>query len=275
MTFLKEKVFAGWPQEASAVTLSKEGSSERDGIQMTAYDFEPEPGIRLRLHLVHRPGIRAQELDFVALNVLDAEGWQDFCANYQSRFGKHIESVPAVKPDEQGFASEKKMFKSLKWGMAYLSPRGIGATDWTGSEKAQPQRLRRFYLLGQTVDSMRTWDIRRGVQAVKLIAGLEKMPLWIQALREMAANALYASLFEDGITRLDLHDLPTTHPQGPAYLNVLKYLDLPQATAMAAEKTRVILYTADEKAWAYPTRIVKLLGLPEKQWQIRKPVAAE
>ena len=139
----------------------------------------------------------------------------------------------------------------------------------------QTQRLRRFYLLGQTVDSMRTWDIRRGVQAVKQIAGLEKKPLWIQAQREMAANALYASLFEDGISRLDLHDLPTTHRQGPAYLNVLKYLDLPQAAAMAAEKTRVILYSADEKAWAYPTSIVKLLGLPEKQWQIRKPLAAE
>jgi hypothetical protein len=257
------------------VILSKEGSSERDGIQMSAYDFEPEPGIRLRLHLAHRAGLRAQDLELVALNVLDAEGWQDFCATYHSRFGKYIETVPAVKPDEQAFESEKKMFESFKWGMVYLSPRGVGATEWTGSEKAQTQRLRRFYLLGQTVDSMRTWDIRRGVQAVKQIAGLEKMPLWIQAQREMAANALYASLFEDGITRLDLHDLPTTHRQGPAYLNVLKYLDLPQAAAMAAEKTRVILYTADEKAWAYPTSIVKLLGLPEKQWQIRKPVAAE
>ena len=275
MSVLKEKVFAGWPQEAASVILSKEGSSERDGIQMSAYDFEPEPGIRLRLHLAHRARLRAQDLELVALNVLDAEGWQDFCATYHSRFGKHIETVPTVKPDEQAFESEKKMFESFKWGMVYLSPRGVGATEWTGSEKAQTQRLRRFYLLGQTVDSMRTWDIRRGVQAVKQIAGLEKMPLWIQAQREMAANALYASLFEDGITRLDLHDLPTTHRQGPAYLNVLKYLDLPQAAAMAAEKTRVILYTADEKAWAYPTSIVKLLGLPEKQWQIRKPVAAE
>ena len=275
MTALKEKVFAGWPQQVSAVTLSKEGSSERDGIQMSAYDFEPEPGVRLRLHLAHRAGLRAQDLDLVALNVLDAEGWQDFCATYHSRFGKHIKTVPTVKPDEQAFESEKKMFESFKWGMAYLCPRGVGATEWTGSEKAQTQRLRRFYLLGQTVDSMRTWDIRRGVQAVKQISGLEKMPLWIQAQREMAANALYASLFEDGITRLDLHDLPTTHQQGPAYLNVLKYLDLPQAAAMAAEKTRVILYTADEKAWAYPASIVKLLGLPEKQWQIRKPIGNE
>lgn len=167
------------------------------------------------------------------------------------------------------------MFETFKWGMAYLAPRGVGPTEWTGSEKAQTQRLRRFYLLGQTADSMRAWDIRRAVQAVKQISGLEKKPLWIQGQRDMAVNALYASLFEDGITRLDLHELPTSHARGPAYLNVLKYLDLPQAAALAAEKTRVIIYSADEKAWAYPAAVVKLLGLPEKQWQIRKPMAAE
>jgi hypothetical protein len=120
---------------------------------------------------------------------------------------------------------------------------------------------------------MRAWDIRRAVQAVKQISGFEKKPLWIQGQRDMAVNALYASLFEDGITRLDLHELPTSHASGPAYLNVLKYLDLPQAAALAAEKTRVIIYSADEKAWTYPAAVVKLLGLPEKQWQIRKPMA--
>jgi hypothetical protein len=102
---------------------------------------------------------------------------------------------------------------------------------------------------------------------------LEKKPLWIQAQREMAVNVLYASLFEDGITRLDLHEPPASHATGPAYLNVLKFLDIPQTAAFAAERTRVILYSADEKAWAYPAGVMKLLGLPDKQWQIRKPVA--
>lgn len=273
MTALKEKVLAGWPREAAAVQPGKGGSSDRDGITFTAYDFESEPGIPLRLHLAHRAGLRLQDLELVALNVLDEGGWQDFCATYHSRFGSLMEGAAAAKPDEKAFESEKKMFTSFAWGMAYLAPRGVGPTAWTGSEKAQTQRLRRFYLLGQTADSMRAWDIRRAVQALHKTAGLEKTPLWIQAQRDMAANALYASLFEDGITRLDLHEPPTSHMSGPAYLNVLRHLDLPQAAALAAERTRVVLYTADEKAWAYPAGIARLLGLPEKQWQIRKPAA--
>jgi hypothetical protein len=273
MTALKEKVLAGWPGEAAAVSVAKEGRGERDGVEMTAYDFEPEPGIRLRLHLAHRAGLRVEDLELVALNVLDAEGWESFRRTYQSRFGQHIEGAGKAEPDEKAFESEQKMFGHLKWGMAYLAPRGVGPTEWTGSEKAQTQRLRRFYLLGQTADSMRAWDIRRAVQALKQVAGLEKKPLWIQAQREMAVNVLYASLFEDGITRLDLHEPPAGHATGPAYLNVLKHLDIPQAAALAAERTRVIIYSADEKAWAFPAGVVKLLGMPDKQWQIRKPVA--
>jgi len=272
MTALKSKVFAGWPKDAPAVAMSKENSVERDGIRMTAYDFETDSAFRLRLYITHRVGLRAEDLELVALNVLDQQGWQDFCNTYESRFAKLIESFPSTQKDDQAFESEKKMFETFKWGMAYVCPRGIGPTEWTGSVKAQTQRQRRFYLVGQTLDSMRVWDVRRTVQGLKQIPGFEKTPLWLQGHRDMAANALYASLFEDGITRLDLHDLPTSHNQGPAYLNVLKYLDLPQASAMAAEKTRVILYTGDATAWEYPTTTVKNLGWPEKQWQIRKPV---
>lgn len=272
MQALKSKVFAGWPREASATVSVKEGSSDRDGIQMSVYDFESEPGIRLRLYLTHRAGLRLADLELVALNVLDAKGWQDFCQTYASRFGKHIETFPSTQPDNKAFESETKMFESFKWGMAYLCPRGIGSTEWTGSEKAQTHRLRRFYLLGQTVDSMRVWDIRRGVQALKQISGMETKPLWIQAHRDMAADAVYASLFEEGVTRLDLHEMPNSHDSGPAYLNILKYLDLPQAVAMAAERTRVNIYSSDDQSWGYPSGIAKLLKLSEKQWQIRKPV---
>lgn len=272
MAALKDKVFSGWPKDAPAVTMTKENSVERDGIRMTAYDFETDSAFRLRLYIAHREGLRAEDLELVALNVLDPQGWQDFCDTYESRFSKLIESFPTTQKDEKAFESEQKMFGHFKWGMAYLCPRGVGPTEWNGSEKAQAQRLRRFYLLGQTLDSMRVWDIRRAVQGIKQVEGFAKTPLWIQAHRDMAADALYASLFEEGITRLDLHELPTSHQQGPTYLNVLKYLDLPQAAAMAAENTRVILYSADAAAWDYPTNTVKALGWPEKQWQIRKPM---
>jgi dienelactone hydrolase len=270
MADLRDQVFHGWPKDAGSVVVTKDNSSERDGIRMTAYDFESQSPVRLRLYVAHRAGLRPEDLELVALNVLDAQGWQEFCDTYESRFAKLIDTFPTTHHDEKAFASEKGMFESFKWGMAYLCPRGIGPTEWTGSDKAQTQRLRRFYLLGQTVDGMRVWDVRRGVQACKLIPGLEKTPLWIQSSRDMAVNCLYASLFEDGITRLDLHEMPVSHQQGPAYLNVLKYLDIPQAAAMALERTRVIVYDDDAAKWSYVGGTAKLLHVPEKQWQVRK-----
>jgi dihydroorotate dehydrogenase len=50
----------------------------------------------------------------------------------------------------------------------------------------------------------------------------------------MAGNVLYASLYEKDIHRLDLHDLPTSHQEGPELLNVLRFTDLPQIAAIAA-----------------------------------------
>lgn len=270
LTQLRDHVFHGWPADAPAVHPVKENSSERDGVRVTAYDFDSQSPVRLRLYIAHAAGLRAEDLELVALNVLDAPGWQDFCNIYESRFAKLIDTFPTTQHDEKAFDSTRKMFENNKWAMAYLCPRGIGPTEWTGSEKAQTQRLRRFYLLGQTVDSMRVWDIRRGLQALKQIPGFEKTRLWIDANRDMAVNSLYASLFEDGIARVDLHDLPLSHAQGPAYLNVLKYLDIPQALALATEHTRIVLYTADSAPWSYPAAITKLLG-QEKQFQLRKP----
>ncbi|WP_395732765.1 alpha/beta hydrolase family protein [Prosthecobacter sp.] len=285
MQDLKNKVFNGWPKDIASVNPQKESSAEVDGIRMTAYDFDSQSPFRLRLYVVHRDGLRAEDLDLVALNVLDEPGWDEFCATYHSRFGKLIEVFPGAPKDDAAFEQEKKMFTNFKWGMAYICPRGVGPTAWTGSAKAQTQRLRRFYLLGQTLDGMRVWDIRRTLQTIRAIPGFGETPLWIQAHRDMAVDALYASLFEDNIKRLDLHDLPLTHngtvavagdPQavGPAMLNVLKYLDIPQATAMAAMRSKVVVYAPDKSAWDYPATLTKNLG-KETQFQVRVPVKPE
>lgn len=283
MKALQEKVFAGWPQDIASVNPQKENSAENDGIRMTAYDFESQSPYRLRMYVVHRDGLRAEDLELIALNVLDEQGWDEFCRTFHSRFGKLIEVFPGMPKDEAGFESEKKMLNHFKWGMAYVCPRGVGPTAWTGSPKAQTQRLRRFYLLGQTLDGMRVWDIRRTVQTLRAIPGFGETPLWLQAHRDMAVDSLYASLFEDGIKRLDLHDLPLSHngtvagsPEeaGPALLNVLRHLDIPQAAAMAAMRSRVVIYSDKKEAWDYPATVVKNLG-KEKQFQLREPVKAE
>jgi hypothetical protein len=51
-----------------------------------------------------------------------------------------------------------------------------------------------------------------------------------------AVNLLYASLFEPGISGMILSDLPTSHQQGPDYLNVLRVMDIPVALKIAESR---------------------------------------
>jgi hypothetical protein len=76
----------------------------------------------------------------------------------------------------------------------------------------------------------------------------------------MGVNALYASLFESNIARIDLHKPPVSHQAGPTLLNVLKYLDVPQAAAMAATTSKVRIYTSEKQPWKYVSDTASKIG---------------
>jgi len=246
---------------------------EHEGVVLHARDFSPQAPWSLRLYVAHHAGLKPEELELIALNVLDENAWQDFRHMMAGNFPKLFAPADRAGADGHGFDDEKKMFDGSKWAMAYVCPRGIGPTAWSGSDKQQTHRLRRFYLLGQTLDSMQVWDIRRAIAALRATP-YAKVPLWLQSQHTMAGNTLYASLFEDNITRLDLHRLPASHENGPAYLNVLKTLDIPQAAAMAAERTRVRIYTAEKSAWSFPVQVAETLGW-KKAFELREPLATQ
>src|SRR5207244_2170957 len=117
--------------------------------------------------------------------------------------------------------------------------------------KKQVQHRRRFYLLGQTLEGMQAWDIRRAIQATRAVSGFADTPLWLQGHRQMAALSVYASLFEPNVKRIDLHEFPKSHRDGPALFNVLRVLDLPQAVSLAAERSQVVVYQEGHAGWEF------------------------
>jgi dienelactone hydrolase len=268
MSALHDKVFRAWPKDAAAPKVMPAGTASAGGITLSAYDITAQGPFTLRMHVAHREGLKPEDLELTALHVLDEQGWADLANTYASSFPQLFGGTKADKPDAEALKAEADMFKSFKWAMAYVAPRGVGLTAWTGSEKAQTHRLRRLALLGETKESGQVYDIRRCVQALQAMPGLGKSKLWISAHRDQAVNALYASLYEKGVSRLDLHEMPTSHMAGPAYLNVLRFLDIPQAAAMATERCKVIIYSDDKAAWSYVTNTATHLGL-EKSLQLR------
>ena len=93
--------------------------------------------------------------------------------------------------------------------------------------------------LGQTVDGMRVWDICRAVQLIHFVREGDPAKVDLIASGPMGVNALYAALFDPGIRRLDLIDLPKSHLEGPDYLGVLRFTDIPEVLGAMGSKVHM------------------------------------
>ncbi len=271
MTALKEKCFRGWPTEAGDLGLERVFSSEQDGLQLQAYEFNSQPGVRLRMYVLQNAA--SKEADGAALEVLDERRWPQWLALMQKDFAAALKEESAearLLPASGGEAAEE--FAELKQNLlerhagllrAFVVPRGIGLTAWSQNERKQIQIRRRFMLLGQTLDSMRVWDLRRAIQAVRsMTAKTGELRPALLGKATMGVNLLYASLFEPQYGDLHLVDLPASHRLGPDYLNVLRILDIPQAAAMALERFSVHVRQEDSPNCQYASSVAQKLGWP-------------
>jgi dienelactone hydrolase len=240
-TALREKCFRGWPADvnSSELKVTRDPAEVRGAshASVTRYDFVSQDNIVLPLYLLEPAGVARSALTRVVLRPLDAAGWPRFLS------GK------LDMGSQDGHTA---------W--AFVAPRGIGPTQWTTDKTKQIHIRRRFMLLGQTLDGMRVWDVRRAIQTLRRIDGIANTPLTLEANREMAGVALYAALFEPKIQELVLDNLPLSHREGPDFLNVMRYLDVPQTVAMVAENSRVVIRQEREAGWEYPLAVAKNLG---------------
>ena len=243
MTNLREKCFRGWPGEAGDLAVKRLGGKEHGGVEVGIYRFGSQKPFRFPL-IVAEPTAGVER---VVLMAVDEAGWEKWTKRGAADFS----------------ALRKRAAEGGKTAFVLFAPRGVGATAWTSDERERVQVRRRFMLLGQTLDGMRVWDIRRSIAAVREIETLAELPLTIEAENAMACNVLYASLFEDDLRSLELANLPVSHRGGAIYLNVLRYLDVPAAAAMAAERCPISLHGADVDAWSFASSASEKLGWGE------------
>ncbi|MEM7312746.1 MAG: hypothetical protein AAF497_06310, partial [Planctomycetota bacterium] len=205
----------------------------------------------------------------VVLNVVDEEGWADFLATFRPAFEKQLGDIELPKADEESFKQAKGMYRSFKWSMAYIAPRGVGMTKEKGSDL---ESERRMISQGQTLDGMRVWDIQRAVQAMRSAGKMKDVPLWMQSQCRMADITLFASLFVPKITRLDLYEVSQSlgGKDSAAFWSANELINVPQAIAMSLERNRVILYDVEDRDWSFPSSVAQKLEW-ENQLQFRQP----
>ena len=235
MQALREKSFRGWPTTEEPLALTRRDATAAPATE--TWDFVTQGPVRLSF-TVQRPAGGAP-VKRVFLQVLNRD--------------EAIPAAPAASPDT---------------AVVRFFPRGLGPTASALASADQNEVRRRYQLLGQTVDGMRVWDIRRAVAALRTPPLFGNTPIHLAGSRDQAINALYASLFIDGLASLELIAPPASHMTGPDYLNVLRYLDVPQAATMAAERQPVKWTQTNRDEWSWTAHAAQKLGwAPDRvQW---------
>jgi dienelactone hydrolase len=257
MAEIRNKCFRGWPDDSDQpIALDVRESPhtlDLGGGTASSYSYNSDWEFTLPIYIAESEEA-PEKLRQLTLTVLDNEMW--------SRSDMRSDD----KPGDRDSTRTAQSTNAKRWAprdptnvFAFIAPRGVGPTAWGGNFKKQTHIRRRFMLLGQTLDAMRVWDVRRGIQALRQIEGFADVPIVLTASKEMAGIALYAAMFEPNIEAVVLSDLPKSHRDGPDFLNVLKYLDVPQAVAMVAENSYVVI-DDEVDGWDYPLTVSKQLS---------------
>lgn len=285
---LAGKTFAGWPANDYSLSLKEQFSAEHQGLWLTAFDYTSQPNVRLRLYLLSSASLKKPARVQVTLLGDENPAATNLKGSPNASFDRWLATLtPAFSnelraelasasntkvnftPHESLFPAIQAMLSTNNSLFAYIAPRGCGLDSWDLTPKQSPHVRRRFMLLGQTLDGMRVWDVRRGIQALKTLKLTRQLPLEIEATGVMASHALYASLFEPGLAKLNLWDVTQSHMNRGEYLNILRVLDVPATIALAAARNSVILHTPNAEAWTYPVAVSRALKWPAERLQVR------
>jgi cephalosporin-C deacetylase-like acetyl esterase len=139
-----------------------------------------------------------------------------------------------------------------------LAPRGIGPGVWTS--KSPPNYVARAQaLLGHTVDEGRVWDVISYADSPN-----RDLHYKVIGRGQAGVIAAYAALFNPRIKEVVIIDPPTSHRDGPIFLNVLRVLDIPEALGLLAPNVKLTLVGTKDKAFDRTTQLYKLAGAEEK-----------
>lgn len=227
---LKRSVFGGFPQTAGAVEVHR---TKVEGSEQLSFESEPGVEIRALLRRPEEPKGRVPALLYIASDGDTPRGFNDMMRWVNSR----DDSVRVM-----------------------VYPRGVGELGWDHS--FWKDTLRNAMHVGHTVDSLRLWDVLRAVEALRADEAVDPARITVLGRGISGMLGLYAAILDDGIHQVVLMNPPSTHLEGPIFLNVLRYLDLPEAAALLAPR-RLNFYGRLPAAFESVRHVYSLYGNPD------------
>ena len=228
---LNRRVFRAFPASApnsEPPTLGRENAGFRE------WTLVSEPGLRVR-GLIRNPAARGSSR-LPAVVYIASEGEDD-----ESIRRTLVRMLNDEKP------------------MLIVFPRGIDEVPWRRT--VQRDVLRNAMHVGRSLDSMRLWDVIKSVEALKRQPGVDPQRISLLGRGVSGALGLYAGILDESISQVVLMEPPLSHREGPIFLNILRYTDLPEAAALLAPR-RLIFFGRIPEAYQPTHLIYRLLGKP-------------
>lgn len=246
ITDLRLKTFGGWPEMKAARPPKELASAEYEGVRLTVFEFESQPGINLRLY-VAKP-IKGSTLA-VHLETVDEKYWRDQMTLARAGFAKAIDEE-LVACGAGGEISDETKQKLSGW-MGYIrdrheafvtfAPRGVGLTALSSNKKYVDMARRRFMLLGQTLAGMQVYDVCRAAETIREIEGLGELPLHYHASVDMTEVATFATLFSSNVASLTLATEPRPDKKAADFLNWSRVVTPHQLLLTARQRCAVTI----------------------------------
>jgi len=250
---LQDHLFLGWPDDIDAEPLNLEVLEARTladaGLTIHPFAFDSMPGARLVAWAIERPS--ASDTSRFQVRILTAEGWEAW--------------RPLLEPEESdpaGGRQSEAVWTSLvnapRWTLI-VAPQGVGPTAWPEDEERHLRR--KFALIGQTLDELRIWDVRRVLRVADELSelDLDALKIEIKARDDASIWALFAALFDDRVATLELIDPPGSLREGPAILNAERHLTLDEALIALGDR-RVVVRDAPPDAFDWLREAIQRLG---------------
>jgi cephalosporin-C deacetylase-like acetyl esterase len=95
---------------------------------------------------------------------------------------------------------------------------------------------RQAMVAGTTIESMQVYELLRAIELLRSLPNVDPARLTITGKAEMGINAMYAAMLDGRLSRVVLQSPPASHRQGPHYLSVLRYTDIPEVAALLQGK---------------------------------------
>ena len=99
---------------------------------------------------------------------------------------------------------------------------------------------RQAMIAGTTLESMQVYEVMRSLELLRSLPDVDPAHITITGKFADGINGLYAALLDGKAERVILGSPPASHRNGPHYLGVLRYADIPDVVGLAGQK--VMLY---------------------------------